>query len=63
MVVVCRKKNNRDMKPRSCKKEDEENGKSLVGENLNMGNSVVKSQVNGVGRNESRMDRGDARTN
>lgn len=51
------------MKPRSCKKEDEENGKSLVGENLNMGNSVVKSQVNGVGRNESRMDRGDARTN
>lgn len=38
------------MKPRSCKKENEENGKSLVGENINMGISVVKSQVNGVDR-------------
>lgn len=59
MVAVCRK--NWDMKPRRGKKE-EEIGKSLAcRRKYKYRISAVKSQVNGVDRNESRMDRGDMR--
>lgn len=49
------------MKPRSGKKE-EEIGKSLAcRRKYKYRSSAVKSQVSGVDRNESRMDRGDMR--